>query len=883
MKVSSVAACAVVAGVTLLPFQPWSVPAGGSCSWEGMAIVFVSLLGGLSAWDWAVRSRTLRLGERVERMRAAANASPGWAIVSMAFLATLVANYPVVFAGRSFVSPYVGSALAERQNTVVPGFQGAEGGDAEGTDSSAPMVPLSMLQHRALFVDREWPLWNRYDSAGSPLLGQGRSAFGDPLQMIPVVANGAPWAWDLKFLLAKGLFACGIGFCVWRLTRHVPASLLMAASAQFIGFFAFRVGNPAIFSLCYSPWILYCWFRIVDGTSARGTVLWMTALLGVNLTEMNSGTVEEAGMLLLWMNVTGLCVLCASARAWRVKGGLLAGTAVGAVLLALIGSPVWLTVYDALRDAHGAQVIPRAFQVQPGMVLGLFDGAFYGPFQLFADAARPSANFLVLIGLLWIGVRWRSAASNRAAVALLLSSLMPLLLAFGVISPGVILRIPLLVNVLHIDATFSCVAITILAVLAGLGWKEAWERLGSSDGKRDAVAVLTLLAGLYGAYLGTAQAVVRSAYFESTWGKMIHLGGFVHMYGLSLIVAAALLQWTLHGARRRGTPTPAMALLALLAFALLNWHGGLQVGTRLADDVPVPAPRVDAKARFPTIDALLAHRGTPFRTVGFGDLWFPGGANAYGMEGISGPNALVNPYYRQVVDAAVIGWLRDGRSGAQAGQTQALRPLLDLLNVRLYLDYPAAQGPSDTGPRPSLPGDLETYESPSAWPRAFYTDGVALYDDAGQFGALVRSGDGRPFAALTSREWAAFPPLPRVTRDLPTRQVRAADHYEQTTNTTSFSVTAPRSGFIVLTEAYERGDFRATLNGESVPYVRMNHAFKGVYVDAPGTYRVTFTYRPRDFSLALGLFGVGLGLVFMGLTAAILVLKPGPGSPPVRI
>ena len=176
-----------------------------------------------------------------------------------------------------------------------------------------------MIERQAVFHDGELPLWNRYDSAGLPLLGQGQSCFGDPLHLIPMLANGASWAWDIKFLLAKWLFACGVGLCIWRLFHHLPGALLTTVSAAFMGFFVFRINHPAVFSFCYSPWILFCWIRCMDARSTRRVVLWLVALICANWTEMNSGTGKEAYVLLVTMNFTGLCLLLASEQSPEEK------------------------------------------------------------------------------------------------------------------------------------------------------------------------------------------------------------------------------------------------------------------------------------------------------------------------------------------------------------------------------------------------------------------------------------------------------------------------------------------------------------------------------------------------------------------------------------
>lgn len=786
-------------------------------------------------------------------------------------LATLVANYPIVLAGRSPFSPHPVVTQPEVQEPRAPEVQAV---NEDGAETEWHSERLSRTERRALFVEREWPLWNRGEATGIPFVGEPQASLGDPLQWIPVLANGAPWASDLKLLLAKALFAGGIGFCVWRLTRSLPASLLLAASAAFLGFFVFRVNAPAISGLCYSPWILFCWIRAMEGPSARSSVLWIGALIGVNFAEMNSGRVGEACLLVLWINATGLGLLCSSSRAPKEKVSLLGCAAAAAVVLALIDAPFWLTVYDALKTLGPVQVGPGGFQIPPGLLFGFFDGAFLRPFEPFADSLPPSANVLILVGVLWLVVRWRETAASSAARVLVLSGVPALMLVFGVIPARLIARIPFSVYGLHDNAGISCAAITILAVLAGLGWKEAGERLGSTDGKREGIAVLVLLIGLYGAFLGTAQAIVRSAYFESTWGTRVHLGVFLHGYGLSLILASAVLLWALHRVRRRGAPTFPLALCALLAFAALHWSDGFQLATLFHGHVAVPGRRADLAVLSPPSVAFLEGGDGPYRAIEFsGDFPSerPVGSN---LDGVSGWGAFVNPYYRKLMDASGIERLWDGPYQLKRGQVSPVRPLLDALGVRYYLDRSAGERRTnpDLGPLPPAGGG--SFESPSAWPRAFFTDRVALCGDPEHLLDLIRSGDGRPFAALTEGEWRKILPVPRIIPGLGAGQVRAADHYVETTDSTSFSVAAPGPGFIVLTEAYERGNFRVTVDGRSVPYVRLNQAFKGVYVDAPGIYQVTFRYWPRDLSLALGMAGAGLAALFIGLGTAMVVLKP---------
>jgi uncharacterized membrane protein YfhO len=104
-----------------------------------------------------------------------------------------------------------------------------------------------------------------------------------------------------------------------------------------------------------------------------------------------------------------------------------------------------------------------------------------------------------------------------------------------------------------------------------------------------------------------------------------------------------------------------------------------------------------------------------------------------------------------------------------------------------------------------------------------------------------------------------------IPTNLTTRTVTPARNYHLTTNTTSFDIEASGPGLVALTEAWLPHDFRVTLDGQRVHYLRLNHAFKGVFVPTAGSHHLEFTYRPQRFTLALNLATLGLGL--LGLSA----------------
>ena len=75
----------------------------------------------------------------------------------------------------------------------------------------------------------------------------------------------------------------------------------------------------------------------------------------------------------------------------------------------------------------------------------------------------------------------------------------------------------------------------------------------------------------------------------------------------------------------------------------------------------------------------------------------------------------------------------------------------------------------------------------------------------------------------------------------------------------------------MLTETLWPGDFRVEVNGRRASIVRVNHAFKGVVIDAAGDYRISFRYWPRNFWRNLMLCGLGAALLAGSLA---LVLRP---------
>lgn len=823
---------------------------------------FVILAAGVLLWAW-LRARGLPLIIRKvgTRFRTWCSLRPRRALLVIAFAGVALSCYPIIFFGRSYVGANIVPMLYATEPTL-PGVVDVETEDFKGADTGAMMwqnLPYSFVQSRAL-ARGELPLWNRYNSGGTVLLGQGLSMFGDPLHMIVLAGGGASWAWDFKYLLAKVLFCWGLGLLVLISTRHLPAALLLGCSSAFIGFFSFRFNHPAFFSMCYAPWLLLCWFEIIQATRMRKTARWMGLLILVSWAELNSGSAKEAYMLLLSMHGCGLLalLLVPNTGRWRKLFDL---TVVGVAFL-LLSTPVCLTFWESLKKSYCPYAAAGALQIQPGMFIGLFDEIFYRAVNASGSVYDPSANFLILLGCILVTVYLRRLLRERLFIAVALGALCSFALAFGVLPPALIIQVPILNNVWHMDNTFSCALIIELVVLAGFGFRCYWERVGRRTWKLDFSLAALVLFALLAAYVGLTNAIQRGPDSFAPLGEAGGHDTFFYFYSASLIVALLALPWLGRMILLRSNLAPLAALLACLSLVSLHWRNGFQLKTGIAQvdaHVVNPPSRVNMRAISPAISFVKDEPGI-FRTVGFGNNLFAGYSGVVGLEGITGPDPLMNPYYRELLTSAGVGQDMIWRWVVGKANLTAMLPVYDMLNIRYFLDAPQrVAGPVDSlTTAASL--DLEVYKNNSAWPRAFFVDEIRTYDTVGQFIEMIRAAPDRPLAAVQKGN-NSVDPVQLAAGTEGGRLVTPARNYRLTNNTTTFTVDAQAPGVVVLTEAYLADDFIARVNGVRSEYFRVNHAFKGVRIPAAGTYVISFSYWPKHFTVSLWMAAAGTMLL----------------------
>ena len=148
-------------------------------------------------------------------------------------------------------------------------------------------------------------------------------------------------------------------------------------------------------------------------------------------------------------------------------------------------------------------------------------------------------------------------------------------------------------------------------------------------------------------------------------------------------------------------------------------------------------------------------------------------------------------------------------------------------------------------------------------------DRISRYDEVEDLAEFVRQAKGIPFAAV--QRASNIPP----NRN---RTIIPASDYRLTSNTTTFHVTTPGSGMVVLTETNVPGDTYAKANGLEVPVITVNHAFRGVEIKTAGEYEIVFSYRPRLWSMSLWMSvgGIVVMIMLLGLTGRVIYRRQGP-------
>jgi len=778
---------------------------------------------------------------------------PNVMVLAAAILGVTVTSAPVIFAGKSLLSVKYGTILFYDRCPTLPNYSECSFENVHESDVGAMAwshFPLAVAQERAIKQFGEFPLWNRFNSAGTTMIGQGQTMLGDPLNWLTWLTGVEAVTFDIKFLILRIVFAASLGMAVFVVTRSAVASVALAFFAPFVGYFMMRINHPAAFTLCYSPLISLAWLKVIFGENEASRLRWLGGLMLANWLVLNSGTVKEAYMSIIVLNAIGAVHFVVECSRFTTKlKAWLALLAAAGVCFVMIASPVWSTLLDAIRAGGTQYDAPAAWQFPPWLFLGFVDNAFYlsGINNYF-----PAVNALLFSGTvagIACATRMERPEARRSAIVLALGCGALFAIAFGVVPEKWLVAVPFVKNIHHVNNIFSTILIIPISILAGIGFGHLDAQ--TDPKKRRQLALLTAAVFL-------ALVILYVYSFTGIGGRTLRQ---IIFYSAVVLGSAVIAPWLILRLMR-GRLSYVGIGACLIVTLLVVGRGVMFPPSRLDSILFNPRERVSLTVRPQIVDQLARQTAVePTRIVGLGNVLLPGYNATLGLENISGPDAVWNLRYRELTNALKMPYEWNWRMVFDQHHLKTHASALDLLGVGFILS--PVKIVDVVGVRHvDNDGRVYAYLRDSAWPRAFYTDRIVTYDTVQALAEYLGKSNGRPFVALERRAIEGTPLL-QQTAGKPAftgNAVVRARNYVLTNNSTSFTIDVPAPGVVYLGETDEPRDFVATMNGESVSYLTANHAFKAIVVDKPGTYRITFRYWPARLSLYLAIAAIGLAL-----------------------
>jgi hypothetical protein len=541
--------------------------------------------------------------------------------------------------------------------------------------------------------------------------------------------------------------------------------------------------------------------------------------------------------------MAGVLSLLLARAPWDEKLGRLDAAALGSLCALLLAAPHWLIFLDALGRAATLYDQPKViFAREPHAIAFTLGALSPGTPE---TGVHPFAMLAAVLPLASPASSLRSGAAIGAFMTVAIFGAA----AFGVVPASWLMTLPLVGGIHHIGNSFLTATITPLFLLSGLGVA------GQLNGRGNTPGALLLLAG------GVIVLILGITGAGREFGPT--------MAALSIVLAAAALG----SAISIRTPAAASVVATATCVYLSVAAGGLhfRTGIAQADALLIQPPaRATLEALSPALEAIRARAGSePSRVAPIEEVLFPGTQALWRLESTGGPDALKLPAMDTLSDLTGVertSWF--WRTALHPGATESARGFLDMTNVA-YLVARGDQVPRGIRPLPlNGPDQLVVALRETAWPRAFFVDGVERHDSTAALANRIRGATG-PFASVAHYDADAVRGLPQSAS-----HASPADSYRLTPNTTTFTVRSEGPGLAVLSEAFVELDFEATLNGKATSYLQVNHALKGVLIPGPGRWTVQFLYRPRLWNVSWLLAALGL-LGLTGLAMADPLLSRG--------
>ncbi|MGB9776078.1 MAG: YfhO family protein [Anaerolineae bacterium] len=769
--------------------------------------------------------------------------------------------------------------------------------DYEGPSNALLADQVTQFLPWQLFA-RQWlsawtlPLWNPYNSAGLPFIGNAQSAIFSPFHLLGYLF---PTRLSLTITavlrlsvacLFTYLFAREIGIGQW-------GAFLGATAFSFSGPMINWLGHPHSGVIAWFPGMLFTTERALTRKS-----VFYTLLCGMVIGAQFLGGHPETSfhVMVAWLGYGLYRVV--TLNGWSLPrliyplAMLLGAATLGVSLAAIQLLPfVEALVYSATPAIRTQQTTAPLFvrlfldwREWPTVVTAFLpryfgtplDGSYWYPYTNYIeqDMYAGILPLALALGAILGSIRLRSCLLRKQA------------LFFGglaIAAIGVALRVPLL-NVVNFLPLFNLVAnsrlrliyVFAVAILAGIGL----DRIRYQDAPTErwahralvSVTLLSLLliaAAYFGFVLFRDQVVLSGRTFiENRWGSDPYLNRPLEYY-YALVDERYEKKLALYRPAHIAMYLPMLVTLAwivLLRFCKRVYRAVIPLAAVVLTFLDLFLvgrsfnPTVAPEEVLPTPGAIqfLQQDHSIYRVCGTGLILYPNVGMIFGLQDVRGYDTVVPRRYMALMDRL------DGyyQYYFHSLFTRADTPLLDLLNVKYLL---TDQEPDekwelvyeDEGP-------VRVYRNRNVLPRAFVVYQVEIAKNSDE--SLERLVDEH----FNFRERVILEQSP-LNWDKPAQipiTVPEVRFLVYEPNRVLLEVRTEASGILVMTDNYAPG-WKAFVDKRAVPIYIANHAFRAVVVPA-GQHQVEFVYRPWSFYLGATLSLVTVITLLAGLIWCIL-------------
>lgn len=687
----------------------------------------------------------------------------------------------------------------------------------------------------------EIPFWNPHTFMGNPFAANYEAALFYPLNAIFLILPTV-WAMNLSIVLHLWL----LGFFTMLLGRRLglgsAGALLAAVVYTFSGPVLGRLYAGHISILCALAWwpaLLWAVERILERPTLRNVGIG-ALLYGMAVLAGHPQVLYYASVLTLVYTVLRLPTV-EIGNPLRGAMGVLAffgiGAAIGAVQLLI----TWFAQIEGSRQQmtlESARTFSLTWETIAGFVVpGLFgdgvSGPYWGPWYRWEIAVYTGIGAMVLAMLGGVALLREKTIVPRAPFAILGAiGLLALVVAMGGMVHGALYALLPGFDFFRGPAKVLGLIAIVPALLAGVGAQ--WLLAGRA--RRDwpvvaaCMAAPLLLIGIVLLLFGGSDSVVAAA------GRFAQRGSNLEL-PLPALQQRPVIDAILAGQQRAFALSAGMWLLAAVVI-LLTAIGSERVRLAMAWVLPVALAG----------ELFLAHRSF-VTTLNSTSLSEPVGIVENGAWRVASTPPHLSPNAAMTEEAYLV---------------EGYEPVY----TRLFGEFTNAtqQRPRDVydplpSPRMGLPLYRLTGAGPDALPRAVVYTSWEVMDEERVWDA-IQSSDWDP-AEVAYLNSESIPPVPEISGG-------SAEVVSSSPNEVVVDVTTEGPALLALNEIWAPGwSAERVDSGEALPVLRVNHAFRGVYIDAAWSGEVRFQYRAPGF-----VGGLVITLLAAMVALAMLLVRP---------